>query len=123
MQLIVLVFLVFPLFISAEDKYYDRRYDYYDLDNLFQNPRLLRKYMNCFLDKGPCTPVGRVFKQLLPEVVMSACAKCSPSQRRLARNTFEAFDKYLADSRDELKRKLDPQNVYFEKFLKAISTA
>lgn len=63
MQVDVLVFVVlFPLFVSSEDKYYDRRYDYYDLDNLFQNPRLLTKYINCFLDKGPCTPVGRVFK-------------------------------------------------------------
>lgn len=48
--------------VLTEDNFYDRRYDYYDIDQFVENPRLLKKYLDCFLEKGPCTPVGRVFK-------------------------------------------------------------
>lgn len=49
--------------VVAAQKYYDSRYDYYDTDNLIQNTRLLKKYLDCFLSKGPCTPIGRLFKR------------------------------------------------------------
>ncbi|XP_075981780.1 ejaculatory bulb-specific protein 3-like isoform X1 [Anticarsia gemmatalis] len=119
----ILLVCFFIAAVIAQEKYYDRRYDYYDIDNLIQNRRLLKKYLDCFLAKGPCTPIGRVFRQLLPEVVATACKRCSPSQRRLARKAFFAFRRFFPESYEELMAKLDPKNKYYEAFEKAISNA
>ncbi|KAH9642515.1 hypothetical protein HF086_008925 [Spodoptera exigua] len=119
---IILIFL-FVSIVFSQEKFYDRRYDYYEIDTLIQNPRLLKKYLDCFLGKGPCTPIGRVFRQILPEAVQTACKKCTPSQRRLARKTFNAFKGYFPETHEELRKKLDPKNKYYEAFEKAISSA
>lgn len=58
----IFIFILVVSYVFAQDKFYDRRYDYYDLDYFIENPRLLKKYLDCFLDRGPCAPVGRVFK-------------------------------------------------------------
>ncbi|KAM3963369.1 chemosensory protein 15 [Aphomia sociella] len=109
--------------VDSQVKYYDQRYDYFDVDNLVQNPRLLKKYIDCFLDKGPCTPVGRVFKLVLPEVVVTSCAKCTPSQKNFARKTFDAFKRLMPEDHEELKKKIDPSNKFYESFEKAVSDA
>ncbi|KAJ0174095.1 hypothetical protein K1T71_010241 [Dendrolimus kikuchii] len=121
---VILLYFCLVLVVAETDKdYYDRRYDYYDIDHLIQNPRLLKKYLDCFLDKGPCTPIGRLFKQVLPEVVTTACGKCTTSQKRLSRKTFNAFKRYFPETFAELKKKLDPQDKYYTAFEKAISSA
>lgn len=69
---VVLFYFCFVLVVGGTEKdYYDRRYDYYDIDHLIQNPRLLKKYLDCFLDKGPCTPIGRLFKRKLNHFISS----------------------------------------------------
>ncbi|XP_073953866.1 ejaculatory bulb-specific protein 3-like [Choristoneura fumiferana] len=119
---IILFIILLVSSVLCQD-YYDRRYDYFDVETLAQNPRLLKKYMECFLDRGPCTPVGRVFKRVLPEIIVTGCAKCSPSQRRFARRTFEAFKQYLPDGHTELKTRLDPSHKYYDNFEKKIANA
>nr|XP_021190506.2 ejaculatory bulb-specific protein 3 isoform X1 [Helicoverpa armigera] len=119
----ILVLCLFLVSINAQQRFYDRRYDYYDIDTLIQNPRLLKKYLDCFLEKGPCTPIGRVFRQILPDAVATACEKCSPSQRRLARKTFNAIRRNFPQGYVELMSKLDPKNKYYEAFEKAIANA
>lgn len=46
---------------TAADKY-NAKYDNFDVDTLISNERLLKAYINCFLDKGRCTPEGSDFK-------------------------------------------------------------
>ncbi|KAG6454413.1 hypothetical protein O3G_MSEX008691 [Manduca sexta] len=111
-------------FVSVfSQKYYDSRYDYYDGDNLIQNTRLLKKYLDCFLTKGPCTPIGRLFKQIIPEVIVTACGKCTPNQKRFARKTFNAFKRNFPESHAELRQKFDPENKYYDAFEKVIANA
>ncbi|XP_031765796.1 allergen Tha p 1 isoform X2 [Galleria mellonella] len=121
--LVYMFIVVINLFnlIYGQVKYYDRKYDSFDGDYFVQNPRLLQRYIECFLDKGPCTPVGRVFKSVLPELITTSCAKCTPSQKNFARKTFDAFKKFLPNEYDELKKKIDPTNIYIDSFEKAIS--
>nr|UXY92026.1 chemosensory protein [Spodoptera frugiperda] len=121
---LLLIFMcLFIATVVSQEKFYDRRYDYYEIDTLIQNPRLLKKYLDCFLWRGPCTPIGRVFRQILPEAVQTACKKCTQSQRRLARKTFDAFKGYFPEIHEELRKRLDPKNKYYEAFEKAISSA
>lgn len=57
--LLILACLVAVAF--AADKY-NTKYDNFDVETLIQNDRLLKAYVNCFLDKGRCTPEGSEFK-------------------------------------------------------------
>lgn len=42
--------------------HYNSKYDNFDVETLISNDRLLKSYVNCFLDKGRCTPEGADFK-------------------------------------------------------------
>lgn len=42
--------------------HYGAKYDNFDVDTLIGNDRLLKSYVNCFLDKGRCTSEGNDFK-------------------------------------------------------------
>lgn len=41
---------------------YTTKYDGIDLDEILTSDRLLTGYVNCLLDKGPCTPDGKELK-------------------------------------------------------------
>lgn len=45
----------------AVDKY-TTRYDNIDIDRILHSKRLLQNYVNCLLDKGPCTAEGKELK-------------------------------------------------------------
>lgn len=45
----------------AADKY-TTKYDNVDLDEILNNKRLLKNYVNCLLEKGNCTPDGQELK-------------------------------------------------------------
>lgn len=45
----------------AVDKY-TTRYDNIDIDRIVASRRLLLNYVNCLLDKGPCTAEGKELK-------------------------------------------------------------
>lgn len=59
--LLVLSCLVVATF-AADKPTYSSKYDNFDVETLIGNDRLLRAYVNCFLDKGRCTPEGADFK-------------------------------------------------------------
>lgn len=59
---IVLACLVLSVVsVFAADKY-NSKYDNFDVETLIGNDRLLKSYVNCFLDKGRCTAEGTDFK-------------------------------------------------------------
>lgn len=41
---------------------YTTKYDNIDVDTIVSSRRLLQNYVNCLLDKGPCTPEGKELK-------------------------------------------------------------
>lgn len=56
-----IVFACLLVSVFAADKY-SSKYDNFDVETLITNDRLLKSYVNCFLDKGRCTPEGTDFK-------------------------------------------------------------
>ena len=34
---------------------YETRYDYLDIDKILTNDRILKRLMDCIMDRGPCT--------------------------------------------------------------------
>lgn len=63
-SLLFLACLVAVVF-AAEKAQYSTKYDNFNVDTLIENDRLLKAYVNCFLDKGRCTPEGAEFKSEL----------------------------------------------------------
>lgn len=41
---------------------YTSQYDNFDVDRILHSERLLKSYIKCLLDKGPCTKEGRDLK-------------------------------------------------------------
>lgn len=54
-------------FVSGEDdpKGYTGKLAQIDVEAILNNQRILKSYLNCFLDKGPCTSEGREAKSKL----------------------------------------------------------
>lgn len=53
---------------------YTTKYDGVDLDEILASERLLAGYVNCLLDKGPCTPDGKELKsELFQEIAIFYC--------------------------------------------------
>lgn len=42
----------------GERKKYTTKYDNIDIHEIIKNERLLKNYVDCLLEKGPCTPDG-----------------------------------------------------------------
>lgn len=48
-----------------ERKKYTTKYDNVDLDEIIKSDRLLKNYVDCLLEKRPCTPDGLELKSKL----------------------------------------------------------
>lgn len=59
---IVLIAIALTVVSSRPDDKYSTKFDNVDLDEIIQNQRLLKNYVNCLLDKGNCSPDGQELK-------------------------------------------------------------
>ncbi|KAI9559956.1 chemosensory protein 2 [Daphnia sinensis] len=51
-----------------------------DVDNVLKNEKLVRRYIDCTLDRGRCEQNGRDLKAMLPRVLNEGCRGCTPKQ-------------------------------------------
>nr|AIX97837.1 chemosensory protein [Cnaphalocrocis medinalis] len=117
MRIIILLSCLVVVF--AADKY-STKYDNFDVDTLISNDRLLKAYINCFLEKGRCTPEGADFRKALPEAVETTCAKCTEKQKNNIRKVIKAIQQKHPKQWEELKKKTDPSGKFradFDKFI------
>ena len=57
-----LVVVAFAVVAARPDDKYTTKYDNIDLNEILKNKRLLKGYVNCLLEKGPCSPDGTELK-------------------------------------------------------------
>ncbi|CAG5049061.1 unnamed protein product [Parnassius apollo] len=115
----VIVFACFVVIAYAAEKY-SSKYDNFDVDTLTENDRLLKSYVNCFLDKGRCTAEGSDFKKALPEAVETSCGKCTEKQKVNIKKVIKAIQQKFPKQWEELVKKNDPTGKYradFDKFI------
>uniref|UniRef100_A0A2S2Q663 Putative odorant-binding protein A10 n=1 Tax=Sipha flava TaxID=143950 RepID=A0A2S2Q663_9HEMI len=68
---------------------YVTTYDHMDISRLLSNDKLVTAYIKCFLGEGPCTAECRQAKAfLLPDIINTVCARCSPRQKIMARQVM-----------------------------------
>lgn len=62
--------LLLAVWVGAQEQdearsFYDSRYDYLDIDAILSNKRLVRNYVDCLLNKKPCSPEGKALRREL----------------------------------------------------------
>ncbi|XP_014604864.1 PREDICTED: ejaculatory bulb-specific protein 3-like [Polistes canadensis] len=117
MKFISIFFVTFSISgfaIGSVEEPYPDLYDHVDVDAIFSSERLFNQYLQCLLDEGPCTADGRSFRQMLPEILDTQCARCNEFHKKLARKIFEIKEK-KPDVWVKIQQKYDPDNVYFSK--------
>lgn len=60
--LLTLSVLLQHVISSPADDHYTTRFDAIDVDQILSNERIFKRYMDCLLDKGRCTPEARELK-------------------------------------------------------------
>nr|UDM59706.1 putative chemosensory protein 13 [Corcyra cephalonica] len=92
---------------------YDEIFDKVDVDKIIADDSLFNGYIDCMLDKGPCTlEHSESFKKLLPEVIATACANCSPIQRQHVRKTVKHLSEKKPEDFKTFRAKFDPNGEY-----------
>ncbi|CAH0713313.1 unnamed protein product, partial [Brenthis ino] len=117
------LFVISCLVLSAfAAEKYNSKYDSFDVDTLISNDRLLKSYINCFLDKGRCTAEGTDFKKTLPEAVETVCGKCTEKQKVNIKKVIKAIQQKFPKQWEELVAKNDPTGKHranFDKFIQS----
>uniref|UniRef100_A0A034WNV4 Putative odorant-binding protein A10 n=1 Tax=Bactrocera dorsalis TaxID=27457 RepID=A0A034WNV4_BACDO len=105
--------------LVANQAAYDTKFDNIDLDEVLNQERLLRNYIKCLENTGPCTPDSKMLKEILPDAISTDCAKCSEKQRLGSAKVTH----FLIDNRPEdwarLEQIYDPQGNYRLNYLAA----
>ncbi|XP_014364607.2 uncharacterized protein LOC106715771 [Papilio machaon] len=99
---------------------YDARYDYLDVDALFNSKRLVRNYVDCLINSQRCTPEGKALKRLLPEALRTKCVRCTERQKRTAVKIIKRLKNEYPEEWAKLASRWDPTGDftrYFEVFL------
>ncbi|XP_075981790.1 ejaculatory bulb-specific protein 3-like [Anticarsia gemmatalis] len=96
---------------------YDEIYDKLDVDKILADDALFTAYINCMLDKGDCSVEHSAdFRKLLPEVIATSCAKCSPIQKTNVRKTVRALSEKRPEDFNQFRAKYDPKGEYEKEF-------
>nr|AWW17233.1 chemosensory protein 9 [Riptortus pedestris] len=95
---------------------YTTRYDNIDLDEILRNDRLYRKYFDCMVNKGKCTPDGKELKDNLPDALATGCSKCSEKQKAGTEKVLKHLLAKKPSDYDQLEKIYDPSGVYRKKY-------
>nr|CAJ2313443.1 Odorant-binding protein A10 [Metisa plana] len=90
---------------------YDAKFDQFDAEGVAANPPALEAVMKCLTGMGPCNEQGAAYKELMPEVVMTTCGKCTPRQREILKIVMVAARKSYPELYDAFKKTYDPDGA------------
>ncbi|KAL2744577.1 ejaculatory bulb-specific protein 3 [Vespula maculifrons] len=80
LSIVILFATIFS--VRANDGAYTTKYDNINVDEILKTARLRNQYVDCYLGNSPCvTPEAKFLKDVLPEVLVTKCSKCSDKQK------------------------------------------
>ncbi|XP_046745957.1 allergen Tha p 1-like isoform X2 [Diprion similis] len=118
MVLPALVVVLFTLgsTVSLETPTYSNKYDDVNIDLILNSERLLKQYIACVLDKGPCSPDGRYFRTVLPDALATNCAKCTDKMKGNVRKVSNHIMERRPDDWAKFVKKYDSDGKYRQSF-------
>ncbi|XP_049815934.1 ejaculatory bulb-specific protein 3-like [Schistocerca nitens] len=104
------VLLVALTFVCA----YNNKYDNFDVEQVLNNDRLLRRYHECLVSNSDvsCTAEGKQLKRTLPEALKTDCRQCSETQKTQAEKVIKFLIHKKPDLWKSLESKYDPSGTY-----------
>lgn len=115
----LLLSLVFSGLVTGTE-YYSDVYNDIDVDAIIKSDRLLNQYVNCVLDRGPCTVDGHSLKRILPDAIATSCEKCNERQKHSARKVINHLKQHKPNVWAEIIGMCDPNKEHiasFERFM------
>nr|WIW78365.1 chemosensory protein 29 [Heliconius charithonia] len=107
--------------MAAATEFYTTGNDHLDMDALVSSKENLQFYMDCFLDRKPCTELTASYKKILPESVKQACEKCNPNQRYQYWRFLQGLKAQIPEEYMNFRHHFDPENKYFDALEDVIS--
>lgn len=90
---VILSVMVFSVLADDTSEKYPAKYDNVDVDAILTNSRLRNQYVRCIEGNGPCiTAEAKFLREVLPEVLVTKCAKCTPKQQEFFDKVITWFD-------------------------------
>nr|ALR72518.1 chemosensory protein 4 [Colaphellus bowringi] len=108
-------FLMMVIFVRAGEKY-TAKFDNIDYEEILRSERLLKNYIFCLLDKGPCSPDGLGIKNILADALETECSKCSDRQKEGSTKVIRFLIENHAGWWKELTEKYDPDGIFMQKY-------
>ncbi|KAK2576495.1 hypothetical protein KPH14_005821 [Odynerus spinipes] len=86
---------------------YSSKYDDVNVEEILNNPRLRNQYVNCAAGSGPCiTGEAKFLKEVLPEVLVTTCRKCTEKQQLFFDKVITWFNENDKETWDRLVAKI-----------------
>lgn len=101
---------------SKRDEQYPATYDDFDVDRVLASERLMKSYIKCLENKGPCTKEGRTLQQYLPDALATDCEKCTGIQKHQGGKVLTHILQFYRDDFNELLQIYDPEGVFRKKY-------
>ncbi|XP_077258942.1 ejaculatory bulb-specific protein 3-like isoform X2 [Temnothorax americanus] len=97
---------------------YTNKYDNIDVDQILSNNRLLKRYVDCMLDKPNvrCPAEAIELKKHITEALETECVKCSDHQKAVIKKVIKFLVLNKRDMWNELKAKYDSNGKYAKKY-------
>ncbi|CAH1395237.1 unnamed protein product [Nezara viridula] len=112
MKVLVALLLFAAVAVARPGDMYTTKYDNIDIDEILNNDRLYKKYIDCVMDRGDCTPDGKELRKNMPEAILTDCMKCSEHQKIGTDKTLKFMLKNKKADFDEVEKKYDPTGSY-----------
>ncbi|XP_041971495.1 allergen Tha p 1-like [Aricia agestis] len=106
-------FLVLVVCVAVVSGYYTDVDDKIDVDHLVQDPAQLRAYIDCYLDKSPCTDQMMGYKKHIVDAVANTCKNCSPLQKHKLEEVLKVAVVKFPEALVEMRKKYNIDTKHF----------
>ncbi|XP_050542613.1 allergen Tha p 1-like isoform X2 [Daktulosphaira vitifoliae] len=88
--------------------------------SLVENPHIRERYLNCFLENGPCSPDARNVKEMIPEALENECKLCNDIQKKIIEKMMCFLNNHQPEILQKVTAKFDPQGEYMKQYINAL---
>ncbi|XP_056639212.1 ejaculatory bulb-specific protein 3-like [Diorhabda sublineata] len=114
LSLVVCVVLAVVVVSARAEEKYTTKYDNINIDEIINNDRLLRGYVDCLLGTKSCTKEGEELKKVFTDALDTKCAKCNDKQKEAAKKIGKHLIQNKRSWFDELVAAFDPEHTKLE---------